>query len=106
MDEPGSIDFNHHSTNAHSLILIGMNEGDASTFNHELAHYYIRTFWNSKAVQDALSMVYKKSMGDYKTDPNARIAVEEALVDYITAQTVDNAYLTELESDNGFKRFW
>lgn len=106
MNEPGSIDFNHHSTNAHSLILIGMNEGDASTFNHELAHYYIRTFWNSKAVQDALSMVYKKSMGDYKTDPNARIAVEEALVDYITAQTVDNAYLTELESDNGFKRFW
>lgn len=106
LSEPGSIDFNHHSTNAHSLILIGINEGDASTFNHELAHYYIRMFWNSKAVQDALAMVYKKSMGDYKTDPNARIAVEEALVDYITAQTVDNAYLTELESQTGFKRFW
>lgn len=104
--EPGSIDFNHHSTAAHSLILIGLNNGDASTFNHELAHYYIRTFWNSKVVQNALNMVYKKSMGDYKTDPKARIAVEEALVDYITAQTVENAYLTELESDNGFHRFW
>lgn len=106
MSTPGSIDFNEASTNAHTVIAIGLNEADASTFNHELAHYYIRTFWNSKAVQDALDMVYVKEMGDYKNDPAARIAVEEALADYMTQRTIDSSFLTNIESQSYFQRFW
>lgn len=106
MSTPGSIDFNEASTNAHTVIAIGLNEADASTFNHELAHYYIRTFWNSKAVQDALDMIYVKEMGDYKNDPAARIAVEEALADYMTQRTIDSSFLTNIESQSYFQRFW
>lgn len=106
MQNPGSIDFNTHSDRVHSLILIGLNKADASTFNHELAHYYIRTFWNSKAVQEALDMVYVKEMGDYKTDENARIAVEEALADYMTQQSLDSMFRSNVESRSFFQRFW
>lgn len=106
MLDPGNIDFDTDSINAHTVISIGLNQADASTFNHELAHYYIRKFWNSKAVQDALDMVYVKEMGDYKNDPQARIAVEEALADYMTQRTIDSLFLTNIESQSYFQRFW
>lgn len=106
MNNPGSIDFNGDSINAHTVISIGLNQADASTFNHELAHYYIRKFWNSKAVQDALDMVYVKEMGDYKNDTDARRAVEEALVDYMTQRTIDSEFLTNIESQSFYQKFW
>jgi hypothetical protein len=106
MDNPGSIDFDADSMNAHATIQIGLDKADASTFNHELAHYYIRTFWNSKEIQDALDMVYVKEMGDYKNDPKARIAVEEALADYLTQRTIDSSFLTNIESNSFYQRFW
>lgn len=106
MLNPGSIDFDGDSVNAHTVISIGLNQADASTFNHELAHYYIRKFWNSKAVQDALDMVYVKEMGDYKNDPKARKAVEEALADYMTQRTIDSQFLTNIESQSYYQKFW
>lgn len=100
LSNPGVIDFAHH------LISISIQEGDCSTFNHELAHYYIRTFWNSRLIQNALDMCYVKEMGDYKHDEMAKIAVEEALADYLTRQTLDASFLTNIESRSYFQRFW
>ena len=63
------------------LIYIAMQEADATTLEHELAHRYIRMFWDSEVVQEALLAVDKRwknfgKKGDAKT-------VEEELVNYI-----------------------
>lgn len=63
------------------LIYIAMQEADATTLEHELAHRYIRMFWDSEVVQEALLAVDKRwknfgQKGDAKT-------VEEELVNYI-----------------------
>ena len=45
-------------------------------------------------------------MGDYKNDPEARKAVEEALADYMTQRSIDSMFLTNIESRSYFQRFW
>ena len=87
------------------LIQIGLTHGDASTFNHELAHHYIRVFWNSKVVQDALNSVYNKKMGDIN-DPKVREAVEEKLVDMMTERSVDDMFKSNIEHKSFFQNFW
>lgn len=105
-DHAGHITIDRHSAKAHYTIAIGLLEGDASTFNHELAHYYIHTFWNSKLVQTALKIVYdKKKHGDINTVEGRR-AVEEALVDAITERSVDNMFDVKLSQKSFFQSFW
>ena len=57
-----------------SLIEIAVLDGDPTTFVHELAHHYIRTFWKTEPVQQAL-----KECGIVGKDSS--VEVEERLVD-------------------------
>jgi len=50
MTEHGYIDTYKQNEIDHYIISIGLLNGDATTFNHELAHYYIRRFKNSKLI--------------------------------------------------------
>ena len=90
---------------AHDVIRIGLTEADASTFNHEIAHHYLRMFWNSKPVQDALKAVYNKSMGDINT-PEGRRNVEEALVDMMTEYSLNDQFLADLNNLPLRTKFW
>lgn len=71
----GWYDYNAKSKIAHHVIKLALEDFDPSTFDHELAHHYIRMFWNSPLIQDALSAVYEDGMTIEE--------VEEALVDTI-----------------------
>ena len=89
-DNAGEIDMALH------IISIGMDGADATTFNHELAHLYVRKFWNSELIQKALKLYSKKGMTDTER--------EEALVDAITEMSVDNYFENTQEGD--FNVFW
>lgn len=91
-DHAGEYDMALHT------IKIGMDQGDPTTFNHELAHFYVRKFWNSSLVQQALDLVSKQGMTDEER--------EEALVESITEMTTDNMFNSSLETRNGFFAFW
>ena len=67
---------------AANLIQISLLDGDPSTINHELAHHYVRMFWNSEVVQNA---VQKLDNGDRSEGWQVRL--EEKLVDEITKRT-------------------
>lgn len=97
-EESGYYDHNSKSTAAHHTIAIALSNGDPSTFNHELAHHYVRMFWNSEVIQNALAAVYKEGMTD--------VEVEEALVDIITAKTTDSEFMSCVESQSFFQKFW
>jgi hypothetical protein len=60
----GYYDYNTRSSMAHHVIGIALNSADPSTFNHEMAHHYLRMFWRSKLVQEALRAVDKEGMTD------------------------------------------
>ena len=60
---------------AWNAILLSIQDGDATTFTHEMAHFYIRTFWDSEPVQSALALMNKSSSKE----------AEEALVEYLTS---------------------
>lgn len=47
----------------YSLIQISLEDGDPSTFIHELSHSYIRQFWNSNVVQNALKEIDNETPG-------------------------------------------
>lgn len=98
MQESGYIDTYKKNEIDHYIISIGMLQGDATTFNHELAHYYIRTFKNSDLVQSALDMYAKKGMSIDE--------IEEALVDAITEKTINNQFGQNLENQSFFHKFW
>lgn len=98
MSEPGEISFNLKSEMVHTVINIGLNNGDACTFNHELAHFYVMAFWDSKLIQKSLQAVSKPKMTDRE-----RI---EALVDAITDRSMDEGFNVDVKTDNGFKQFW
>jgi hypothetical protein len=53
-EKQGYYDYNSKSSAAHHVIAISLTNGDPSTFNHELAHHYVRMFWNSKLIQTSL----------------------------------------------------
>lgn len=98
MSTRGHIDTFRKAALDHYIISIGLQRGDATTFNHELAHYYIRTFSNSKLVQSALDLYAKKGMSIDE--------IEEALVDAITERSVDNEFGVKLEDQSFFQKFW
>jgi hypothetical protein len=47
---------------AEHTLYISLINADPTTMNHELAHYYVRTFWESKEVQKALSIFDDKKL--------------------------------------------
>lgn len=97
-DADGYYDYNTKSSMAHHVIGIGLNSADPSTFNHEMAHHYLRMFWRSKLVQTALKAVDKEGMTDVQR--------EEALVDLLTMKTMDNQFLDYAHNDSFFAHFW
>lgn len=68
---------------AANLIQISLTNADATTFNHELAHHYVRMFWNSEIIQE---LAQKLDTGDRSNGWQVRL--EERIVDEITANTV------------------
>ena len=94
----GYYDHNTRSTYAHHVITLALNSADPSTFNHELAHHYIRMFWKSSLIQNALAAVDKPGMSDRER--------EEALVDVITAKTTSSKFLSAVENNSFFHKFW
>ena len=88
-----------------SLIEVAVLDGDTTTLVHELAHHYIRTFWKTEPVQQAL-----KECGIVGKDRS--VDVEERLVE----QLVDRLYgVREAEEQNKpvrdrlkglWQRFW
>jgi hypothetical protein len=97
-DEQGYYDYNSKSAAAHHVIGIGLNNADPETFNHELAHHYVKMFWRSRLIQTALRAVDRPGMSDYER--------EEALVEFITSVTKDSVFLSQLESNSILQRFW
>lgn len=97
-EHSGSYEHNSLSVSAHHIIRIGLDKGDPTTFNHEMAHHYVRLFWNSKVIQDALAAVSKPNMTD--------IEREEALVDKMVEISIDNIYGTMFENANFFHILW
>lgn len=96
--EQGYIDTYKQNEIDHYIISIGLLNGDATTFNHELAHYYIRRFKNSKLVQAALDEYAKEGMSIDE--------IEEALVDVITERSIQNEWGSNLENQSFFHKFW
>ena len=76
---------------AWNAIYISLETGDATTFTHEMAHYYIRTFWESQAVQDALLEV-DKTLGkkDHEEAKQYSRRLEEKLVEWLTDRSMKN----------------
>ena len=72
---------------AEHTLYISLINADPTTMNHELAHYYVRTFWESKEVQKALSIFDDKKI-------NSR-QLEERLVEEITSRTMAENFSTE-----------
>lgn len=97
-EDKGFYDYDSKSSAAHHIIEISLTEGDPSTFNHELAHHYVKMFWNSKLIQTALLAVYQNGMTDEE--------VEEALVELITDKTTDAQFLSNIESNSFIQKFW
>jgi hypothetical protein len=60
-----------------STLYISLQNGDHTTIVHELLHRYIRNYWETQPVQDALKVADKRK---FKGDS---IQIEEALVDKI-----------------------
>ena len=77
---------------ASTVIKLGLDKMDATTFDHELCHYYVRAFWNSDVIHNAIEKVRKES-GKKMTDAEA----EEKLVSMMTDEKYHD-YLTN--SDN------
>ena len=80
-----------------------MTDGDATTMVHELAHRYIRMFWNSEPVQEALLAVDER-WKKFGRKSDAR-TVEEALVDHIVG-SVDGKFKMSDRLKDIFKTFW
>lgn len=97
-DAEGYYDYNTRSSMAHHIIGIALNSADPSTFNHEMAHHYLRMFWRSKLVQTALKAVDKVGMTDVER--------EEALVDLLTMKTMDNRFMDYAHNNSFFAHFW
>lgn len=69
-------------------ILISLEDGNAGTLIHELAHSYVRMFWESQLIQDALRYVTKAGM--------SQVEIEEALVEKMVEQVaLDNVKTSE-----------
>ena len=69
---------------AANLIQISLTDADPTTFNHELAHHYVRMFWNSDLIQ---AVAKKLDTGD--RSEGWKVRLEEKIVDEITSRTTD-----------------
>lgn len=83
---------------AEHTLYISLINADPTTMNHELAHYYVRTFWESKEVQKALSIFDDKKI-------NSR-QLEERLVEEITSRTMAENFSTEPQKRSIIQQFW
>lgn len=83
---------------AEHTLYISLINADPTTMNHELAHYYVRTFWESKEVQKALSIFDDKKI-------NSR-QLEERLVEEITLRTMAENFSTEPQKRSIIQQFW
>lgn len=83
---------------AEHTLYISLINADPTTMNHELAHYYVRTFWESKEVQKALSIFDDKKL-------NSR-QLEERLVEEITSRTMAENFSTEPQKRSVVQQFW
>lgn len=66
------------------LIQIALHDGDPTTIIHELGHAYIRKFWNSNAVQNALKEIDKNTPGRFTSRD-----IEELLIEDVTKRVVN-----------------
>lgn len=97
-DAAGYYDANSKSSAVHHIIGISLNHDDPTTFDHELAHHYIRMFHKSRLIQTALRAVSKPGMTDTER--------EEALVELITNRSADSVFLDGVTSNSIVQRFW
>lgn len=81
-----------------NLLYVSLNDGDASTVIHELAHHYIRTFWDSEVVQNALNQFDDQDL--IRRYKKSSVPLEEKLVKHIT-----NKILQE-DSKSWVYKFW
>ena len=96
-EHEGWYDYNSLSNAAHNVIKIAMNGNSFATFKHELAHHYIRMFWGTPLIQNALGAVYKEGMTMQE--------LEEALVDEITSRT-GVLFNDDVEQKTFYTKFW
>lgn len=87
-DQTGVIDA------AANVIQISLAEGNPATVVHELAHHYVRMFWNTEVIQNA---VKKIDNGDRSEGWQVRL--EEKLVDEITDRNKDYSSFWESFAD-------
>lgn len=83
-----------------NLILISLEDGDPTTFIHELAHHYIQVFWQSDVVQKALQFIDNKQFGlvrRFNKDPRP---LEEKLVNAIVDKVLQQ------DSQSWVSKFW
>lgn len=88
---------------AWNAIYISLQDGDATTFVHEMVHYYIRTFWESQAVQDALvEVAHQNKMAVRENEDMQQYSkkLEEKLVEWITDEVTSEPKLTFWERIN------
>lgn len=71
-----------------AIMELAVLDGDPVTFIHELAHHYIRTFWSSEPVQQAL-----KEVGVIGKDSS--VEAEEKLVDALVSRLCGEKALEE-----------
>lgn len=83
---------------AEHTLYISLINADPTTMNHELAHYYVRTFWQSKEVQKALSIFDDKKLSTRQ--------LEERLVEEITSRTMAENFSTEPQKRSIIQQFW
>lgn len=83
---------------AEHTLYISLISADPTTMNHELAHYYVRTFWQSKEVQKALSIFDDKKLSSRQ--------LEERLVEEITSRTMAENFSTEPQKRSIIQQFW
>lgn len=83
---------------AQHTLYISLINADPTTMNHELAHYYVRTFWESKEVQKALSIFDDKKLSSRQ--------LEERLVEEITSRTMAENFSTEPQKRSIVQQFW
>lgn len=96
-EHEGWYDYNSVSKAAHHTIMVALNGNEANTFNHELAHHYIRMFWNTPLIQNALAAVHKDGMTAQE--------MEEALIDEITSRT-GILFQQDIEQKSFYQKFW
>lgn len=89
---------------AWNAIYLSIENGDSTTFVHEMVHYYIRTFWDSDVVQSALYEVSLNHSNVNKTEKEFNIELEESLVDIITEATMSD--YEQRANRNFILKFW